>query len=421
MVSLEAPLPIFDPKTSIKDIGIENEGKKFICKAQTIKEFLHISLLLGQALIYEGYISLLKIQTQIGIIDYNINEIFGEIYILNDVNFSLIKEEGKYKLKIKFLILRKEKYLIIDLEESKNKNITNDLISQISELKEIIKKKDGKIKSLEEEIKNYNKEETKESESAHHTERSLLPSNETKKLKNINTNNIGPNNEGSVIKTIKECNKSQHSTLYDLKFFSTRDERTRFAAKKILLNVMKHFRVKSAVDFGCGTGTFLKFLKDNGVSVTGLDGDYIDRKILAITEEEFIPVDLTKPVHLSKKYDLSISLEVAEHLPESSAETFITSLCEASHVVLFSAAVKGQGGVGHVNEQFLSYWQKIFLKKEYYMLDIIRPEIWNDEKIPPYYRQNIVIFVYVDTYKILPESVKTENKIIDVIHPYYAK
>ena len=157
------------------------------------------------------------------------------------------------------------------------------------------------------------------------------------------------------------------------------------------------------------------------MSVTVLDGDYIDRKTLFITEEEFLPVDLTKPVHLSKKYDLSISLEVAEHLPESSAEIFIASLCEASQVVLFSAVVKGQGGVGHVNEQFLSYWQKIFLKKGYFMLDIIRPEIWTDEKIQPYYRQNIVIFVYVDTYKSLPESVKTENKIVDVIHPYYAK
>ena len=417
MVSLEAPLLTFDPKTSIKEIRIENEGKKFICKAQAIKEFLHISLLLDKALKYEGYISLLKIQTQIGIIDYNMNEIFGEIYILNDDNFSLIKEEGKYKLKIKFLILRKEKYLIIDLEESKNKNLTDNLISQISELKEIIKKKDEKIKSLEEELKKYKKEETKESETEHHTGQSLLPSNE----KNFFTYIIGPNKDGSVTKTIKECIKSQHSTFYDSKFFSTREERTLFAAKKILLNVMKHFRVKSAVDFGCGTGIFLKFLKDNGVSVTGLDGDYIDRKTLFITEEEFLPVDLTKPVHLSKKYDLSISLEVAEHLPESSAEIFIASLCEASQVVLFSAVVKGQGGVGHVNEQFLSYWQKIFLKKGYFMLDIIRPEIWTDEKIQPYYRQNIVIFVYVDTYKILPESVKTENKIVDVIHPYYAK
>ena len=213
----------------------------------------------------------------------------------------------------------------------------------------------------------------------------------------------------------------KNETLYDLKYFSTRDERTRFAAKKILSIVMKHFNVKTAVDFGCGTGTFLKFLKDNGANVSGIDGDYIDRRILVIPEEEFIQADLTKPVHLGKKYDLSISLEVAEHLPESSAETFITSLCEASDVVLFSAAVKGQGGVGHVNEQFLSYWQEIFLKKGYFMLDIIRPKIWNDEKIPPYYRQNVVIFVYVDIYKLLPKDIKTENKIVDMIHPFYVK
>ena len=115
---------------------------------------------------------------------------------------------------------------------------------------------------------------------------------------------------------------------------------------------MKHFKVKTATDFGCGTDSFLKFLKDNGVSVTGFDGEHNDKKILEITKEEFIQVDLTKPIHLNKKYDLSISLKVVEHLPESSAETFITSLCEASDVVLFSAAVKGQGGVGHINEQF---------------------------------------------------------------------
>ena len=184
---------------------------------------------------------------------------------------------------------------------------------------------------------------------------------------------------------------------------------------------MKHFRIKTAVDFGCGTGTFLKFLKDNGVIVTGIDREYNEKRIVGITEKEFIQDDLTKPIHLNKKYDLSISLEVAEHLPESSAEIFITSLCEASNVVLFSAAVKGQGGVGHINEQFLSYWQKIFLKKGYFLLDIIRPEIWNDEKIPPYYCQNVVIFVHGDIYKNLPESIKTENKIVDMIHPFYAK
>ncbi len=213
----------------------------------------------------------------------------------------------------------------------------------------------------------------------------------------------------------KEENKT------DLKVLSTKEERTRYAAEKILLIVMKHFKVKTAADFGCGTGIFLKFLKDNGVSVTGLDLEHNEKKILLITEEEFIQTDLTKPVHLNKKYDLSISLEVAEHLPENSAETFITNLCEASNVVLFSAAVKGQGGVGHINEQFLSYWQKIFSKKGYFLLDIIRPEIWNDENIPPYYRQNAVIFVHTDIYKNLPESIKTENKIVDMIHPFYAK
>ena len=203
------------------------------------------------------------------------------------------------------------------------------------------------------------------------------------------------------------------------KVISTDEERALYAAEKILSIVKEHFTVKTAVDFGCGTGLFLKYLKDNGTSVTGIDND--DKRLIGITKEDFIQTDLTKPVHLGKKYDLSITLEVAEHLPESAAEIFISSLCEASDVVLFSAAVKGQGGNGHINEQFLSYWQKIFLKKNYFLIDIIRPEIWNDDNIPPYYRQNSVIFVCADTYKTLPESIKTKNKIVDMIHPFYAK
>ena len=85
--------------------------------------------------------------------------------------------------------------------------------------------------------------------------------------------------------------ESKEENAKDLRIFSTKEERTRYAAEKILLIVMKHFKVKTAADFGCGTGIFLKFLKDNGVSVTGLDREHNEKRILAITEEEFIQAD----------------------------------------------------------------------------------------------------------------------------------
>jgi hypothetical protein len=63
---------------------------------------------------------------------------------------------------------------------------------------------------------------------------------------------------------------------------------------------------------------------------------------------------------MGRRFDLVQSLEVGEHLPLSAAETLVDSLTTASDRVLFSAAVKGQGGEFHVNEQPLAFWQELF-------------------------------------------------------------
>ena len=98
---------------SLKSIEIENEGNKYTCKIHLINEILNISLYLNNNILkYEGNITLNKIQNQIGAFnDYNINEIFEEINILNNNNFKIIKEKNnEYKLRIKFIILRRKKY-----------------------------------------------------------------------------------------------------------------------------------------------------------------------------------------------------------------------------------------------------------------------------------------------------------------------
>ena len=140
-----------DLNLSLKSIKIENEGNKYICKVQIIKGILNISLYIKNNILkYEGNITLNKIQNQIGTFnDYNINEIFEEIKILNKNNFKIIKEkENEYKLRIKFIILRRKKHLYINLYNN-NKDIDkNELIKYISKLKEIIKIKDHKIKEL---------------------------------------------------------------------------------------------------------------------------------------------------------------------------------------------------------------------------------------------------------------------------------
>jgi hypothetical protein len=60
-------------------------------------------------------------------------------------------------------------------------------------------------------------------------------------------------------------------------------------------------------------------------------------------------VDLERPFQLKRKFDLVVSLEVAEHRPAHCAEDFVSTLTGLGSVVLFSAAAPHQGGEHHVD------------------------------------------------------------------------
>ena len=146
------------PNPSLKTVQITEGQTVYKCQLQTIQDFLQVSLFIGDNLKQEGNIHITKIQNQIfAFMGYNINEIFEEINALNKESFSIVKEGNKDKIKIEFIILRKKKSLYIDLIKEENMNINNnDLVKTITELKEIIKSKDEKIKSLEEQLRQYN-------------------------------------------------------------------------------------------------------------------------------------------------------------------------------------------------------------------------------------------------------------------------
>lgn len=156
--------------------------------------------------------------------------------------------------------------------------------------------------------------------------------------------------------------------------------------------VMKMVNPSSVLDVGCGTGTWLKIFEECGVKdYLGIDGEYVDLSMLKIPNNRFRPEDLSKPVDLNRKFDLVVSLEVAEHIPESSADVFIETLSKHGNVQLFSAAIPGQGGQHHINEQWPEYWEKKFNDHGFYFHDIIRPIIWNNERIDYWYKQNIFL------------------------------
>ena len=133
------------------------------------------------------------------------------------------------------------------------------------------------------------------------------------------------------------------------------------APRVIVPIVLEMIKPNSILDVGCGIGTWLKVFEEYGVDdYLGIDGDYVDRSTLKISEKRFLPNDLRKRWSLNRKFDLVVSLEVAEHLPEEVADLFVSTLSAHGDTILFSAAIPGQGGQNHVNEQWPTYWQKKF-------------------------------------------------------------
>ena len=145
---------------------------------------------------------------------------------------------------------------------------------------------------------------------------------------------------------------------------------------------------------GCGVGGWLAEASSLGVeNIQGFDGDYVARSMLKIPEEYFQPKDLSKPIKCERRFDLALSLEVAEHIDEGDADIFIQNLVDLSDVILFSAAIPGQGGVEHINEQWPEYWINIFSNKGYHFVDCLREKFWDDITITPCYRQNAFLFI----------------------------
>lgn len=180
------------------------------------------------------------------------------------------------------------------------------------------------------------------------------------------------------------------------------------SAKIIAPLILDLISCNSVVDVGCGNGAWLKIFKDLGVNeILGIDGDYVDENTLVIPKKNFLAFDLKAPITIANKFDLVLSLEVAEHLPPSSAEVFVDSLTRLGPVVLFSAAIPLQGGENHINEQWPNYWFNLFASKDYVAIDCIREKVWNDDKVAYWYRQNLFLLVN-KTYLAKSERLKWE-------------
>ena len=126
--------------------------------------------------------------------------------------------------------------------------------------------------------------------------------------------------------------------------------------------------VNSIVDFGCSIGTYLEYFLSVGCDVRGFEYCYEECKKNIEKVKGLSPFisfgDVTTKIETSQKYELAMSTEVAEHIPENKSDVLVDNLCNSSDkYILFTAARKGQGGTGHINCQDPEYWIEKFKEK----------------------------------------------------------
>lgn len=153
--------------------------------------------------------------------------------------------------------------------------------------------------------------------------------------------------------------------MYDAAFYDQAIQWQGPAAFSVANTIVEAYRPRSIIDVGCGPGTYLVQFRLLRVEVFGVEGS---TDALARCREQAVPVvaaDLRKPFTATRRYDLAVCFEVAEHLPKTAARGLVRTLVGCSDRIVFTAARPGQGGVGHVNEQPVTYWDRLFATRGY--------------------------------------------------------
>jgi SAM-dependent methyltransferase len=204
---------------------------------------------------------------------------------------------------------------------------------------------------------------------------------------------------------------------YDASFYDLHAEGAARSARKIIPLLQALFQPTSVLDVGCGDALWLLEWSQRGVQdYFGVDGEYVVRS-LRIPAHRFLSHDLNRPLDLGRKFDIVTSLEVAEHIDPAYAKEFVHSLARHGDLVVFSAAIPGQFGERHVNEQFPGYWAGLFAAAGLQPFDVLRGRIWADREIEWWYRQNILVFCAPEKAMRFPALSTLPPFPLDIAHP----
>jgi SAM-dependent methyltransferase len=191
-----------------------------------------------------------------------------------------------------------------------------------------------------------------------------------------------------------------HELMYDAEYYVEAEEHSRKASATISELIMADFKPRSVIDVGCGTGALLGALRDRGCEVFGLEYAEAGLAFCRARKLNVRKFDLERETFdVGRTFDVAVSTEVAEHLPERCADRYVDLLTGAAPKIVFTAAFPGQGGTDHVNEQPASYWIAKFAARGFSFEELRSQEWrrrWREADIARWYWMNAMIFAKSD-------------------------
>lgn len=189
-----------------------------------------------------------------------------------------------------------------------------------------------------------------------------------------------------------------HDLIYGSDYYAnTVEGPARRSAGTMSSSIVSDLAPKTVVDVGCGTGALLEALRDRGCEVFGFEYSKAGLEYCRSRHLDVEVFDLESDVLRSDRtFDVAISVEVAEHLPERVADRYVDLLARLAPTIVFTAAPPGQGGIDHVNEQPPGYWihkfQQRGLEHNRELSDKWRERWKADGDVETWYCQNLMVF-----------------------------
>ena len=215
---------------------------------------------------------------------------------------------------------------------------------------------------------------------------------------------------------------NEQKARYSTQYYETLHPGAARSAQVVVRTLVDWLAPQSVIDVGCGAGAWAAAFADQGVgTVHGVDAPWLPQDVLQIPASDFIAHDLRTPLSLDRQYDLVLSLEVAEHLPEAQAASFVASLVGLGDIVVFSAAIPNQGGHDHKNEQWPAYWAALFAEHDYVPVDVLRLPFWDDEAVEWWYAQNMMVYMTRTARAAHADAPVADKAPPALVHPAHAQ